>query len=188
MDLGEVLKTHLGGDQQGQLVIKFVGEQHLCKVSIEEGQAVYLTLGTMGPMDTLDAIVGKVAEWANFIKGLPARKRLDQPINELLFNIAGAAPPAADEPLKPVDEESSTPADISVEGEVAATQIQATVNRFIDLVGPLGTILTEKISSNLAYTEGNPMSAELFIRFVTSLAAEVPDEERQAFIDAASQS
>lgn len=184
MDLGEVFKTHLGGDQQGQLVIKFVGEDHLCKISVEDGQAIYLTLGTMGPADTLDAIVGKVAEWSNFIKGLPARKRLDEPVNGLLLNIAGAAPPAPGAAPAANDENTAETPAIEVSGTIEPDRVSAAIEHFIDQVGPLGTILAEKICTNLAYAEGGTMGAETFTRFVAALAAEVPDDDRQSFIEA----
>ncbi len=187
MDLGEVLKTYLGGDHQGQLVVKFVGESHLCKISIENGEAVYLTLGNMGPEDTLDAIVGKAAEWNNFINGMPARKRLDQPVTQLLLNIAGAAPPAQGAaPVSITTEE--TPAateNIVIEGDADSTQVGTMISRFIDLVGPLGTILAERICSNLSYTDGATMDAATYSRFISALAAEIPDDDRQGFIDAA---
>ncbi len=190
MDLGEVLKTYLGGDQQGQLVIKFVGENHLCKISVEDGQAIYLTLGSMGPDETLNQIVGKVAEWSNFIKGMPTRKRLDEPINQLLLQIAGAAPLAEGEvPLA-----ATTAADDAVTAEVVikdtmidTARIKAVSERFTDLVGPLATILTEKICSNLAHTDGSSMSAATYSRFIAALAAEVPENDRQGFVDAAAQ-
>lgn len=191
MDLGEVFKAHLGGDQQGQLVIKFAGEDHLCKISVENGQAIYLSLGTMGPTETLDAIVGKVAEWSNFIKGMPARKRLDQPVTELLINIAGAAPPAPSEiPVlatassAQVDKVFDT-SDIAVEGDVSSEKVEETMERFIDVVGPLGTILADKVCDNLSYSRGSQMPAAMYSRFVALLSTEVPEDDRQAFIDAA---
>lgn len=190
MDLSEVLKTYLGGDQQGQLVIKFVGEDHLCKVSVENGQAIYLTLGTLGPTETLDAIVGKVAEWTNFIKGLPARKRLDKPLDKLLLNIAGVAPLAEGEVALTATSESEVAAlpEIVAEGAmVDATQINDAINRFTDLVGPLASILIEKICSNLVYTAGTPMSAAIYTRFIVALATEIPEGDRQSFIDAVTQ-
>jgi hypothetical protein len=187
MDLGEVLKTYLSGDQQGQLVIKFVGEDHLCKISIENGQAVYLTLGSLGPTEALDAIAGKVAEWNNFIKGLPARKRLDEPLNQHLLKIAGTAPPAKDETPLDSTTKATPPEIVNVDIQVEAGKVRATINRFIDQIGPLGTIITEKICENLAYTDGSPMNAATYNRFVTALAAEVPENERQGFIDAAAQ-
>ena len=190
MDLGEVLKTYLSDDQNGQLVIKFVGENHLCKISIENGQAVYLTLGTMGPNDTLDEIFGKVAEWTNFLKGMPARKRLDEPVPQRLLNIAGAAPLPEGEVLLAVTaaaDNSSKNEVINGDALVDATQVSAAINRFTDLVGPLASILTATIFSNLAHTDGAPMSATTYNRFITALAAEVPDDDRQGFIDAAAQ-
>ena len=188
MDLGEVLKSYLGGDQQGQLVIKFVGEKHLCKISIENGQAIYLTLGTLGPNETLDEIVGKVAEWTNFIKGMPARKRLEEPVNQLLLNIAEASSLAEGEvPLAATSEpnETTTIDVIAEDKTVDVIQINAILDRFVDLIGPLASILAEKIFKNLAYTEGHSMNAATYSRFISALAAEVPEEDRQTFIDAA---
>ncbi len=185
MDLVEVFKTYLNGDQQGQLVIKFVGEDHLCKISIENGQAIYLTLGALGPHQALEAIVGKAAEWSNFIKGMPARKRLEQPINQLLLNISGATPPTADEiPLAAATETTITATEDLIEtGEsVPASQVSAIIERFIDLVGPFGAILAEKICGNLAYSDGTEMNAATYTRFITALAAEVPEGDRQGFI------
>jgi hypothetical protein len=188
MDLGEVLKTHLDGDQQGQLVIKFAGEKHLCKISVENGQAIYLTLGTMGPEDTLNEMVGKVAEWTNFIKGMPARKRLDTPITQLLLNIAEAAPLAEGEiPLAATtDPDESTLINVvHADKTIDAAQIKIVLNRFVDLVGPLASILIEKICSNLAYTEGSSMNSATYSRFISALAAEVPESDKQDFINAA---
>ena len=182
MDVGEVFKAHLGADQQGQLVIKFAGEDHLCKISIEDGQAVYLTLGNKGPLETLDEIVGKTAEWSNFIKGLPARKRLDEPINQLLLNIAGAGTPATGEEPTAGEVPTEEPVLTVSSEEVDALRVDKTIDQFIDLIGPLGTILTEKVCSNLSYTIGNKMSGDIYVRFVTALADEVPEGERQGFI------
>lgn len=189
MDFGEVLRTYLGADQQGQLVIKFVDEAHLCKISIENGQAIYLTLGSKGPSETLDTIVGKAAEWSNFIKGLPVRKRLDQPLNQLLLSIADAVPSATTEVIHTAKtEDRETTSTISAtQNEVTATQVNATIGHFIDLIGPLGTILAENICKNLAYSDGSPMEAAIYSRFISALAAEVPDTDRQVFIDTATE-
>lgn len=184
MDLGEVFKTHLGGDQQGQLVIKFAGENHLCKISVEDGQAVYLTLGNKGPQETLNEIVGKTAEWFNFIKGLPARKRLEEPVNQALFKIAdAAAPQSSAEATEAVDNKPTEQPALEVSQEVDAIRVEKTINQFIDLIGPLGTILTEKICSNLNYAAGNTMAGDMYARFVSALAEEVPEKVRQNFLD-----
>lgn len=128
----------------------------MCKISSENGQAIYLTLGSMGPtdaLDALDAMVGKVAEWSNFIKGLPARKRLDEPVNQLLLNIAGiTSPTEGDLPLSATSETPETndaPIDEVIVGgaEVSAAQINTVTHQVIDLIGPFGIIITEKTFS-----------------------------------------
>ncbi len=190
MDLGEVLKTYLSDDQNGQLVIKFVGEKHLCKISVENGQAIYLTLGALGPHDTLDQIVGKASEWSNFIKGMPPRKRLDEPVNQLLMDIAGTAPRAEGEIQLAVATGADNPTHPEViDGDllIDAARISAAIDRFTDLVGPFALILTEKIWTNLAHTDGAPMRAATYARFIAALAAEVPAGDRQGFIDAAAE-
>ncbi len=188
MDLGEVLKTYLSNGQQGQLVIKFVGESHLCKISIENGQAIYMTLGSLGPVEALEAIVGKVAEWNNFINGMPARKRLEEPLNQRLLNIADSTPLAEGEVPLAVSTETAQAAvteNVSEDAIADANQINTISNHFTDLVGPLATILIEKIYDNLAHVDGTPMNAATYNRFITALAAEIPEEDRQSFIDTA---
>jgi len=187
MDLGEALKTYLGENQQGQLVIKFAGENHLCKISVENGQAIYLTLGSLGPNETLNEIVGKVAEWSNFIKGMPVRKRLEEPINQLLLDIAGVAPLAEGKvPLTATTDAVDAASVVVVEDAVVdASKISAVINQFTYRVGPFASILTEEICSNLAHTPGTPMNAATYTRFIAALAAEVPERDRQDFVDAA---
>jgi hypothetical protein len=187
MDLGEVLKTYLSNDQQGQLVIKFAGEDHLCKISIENGQAVYMTLGTKGPAEALETIVGKVADWSNFIKGLQARKRLENPLNQQLLKIAGLAPPAVDEIRLKDSTETTAVIAGEIAGEaksVAPSKIQEVNRRFTDLVGPIAFIIIKEIYTNLAYIDGAPMNSATYIRFIGDLAAEVPERQQQAFIEA----
>jgi len=179
MNLQEVLQTHLGGDQQGQLVIKFNGEDHLCKISVEAGQAIYLTLGTLNPEETLGHIQHKEVEWVNFLRGLPARKRLAQPLTEQLFNIAGlpsaAATQSSDRP--PAQTEGVGP---SVQVDVG--HINQAIEHFIDYVGPLGTMLAENIAVKLSCSCLEPMESATFEKFVAALAEEIPEIERQKFI------
>ncbi len=182
MDLGEVLKTYLNGTQQGQLVLKFVDENHLGKISIVAGQAVYLTLGTLGPDETLRTMAGKDLEWHNFIEGMPARKQLDHPLNEQLFNLAGATPLA--QPAPASLKATSLTKDIPPEDKIESSRIQQVIDQFIDLVGPLGTIIAEKICADLSCHKGASMNTMTYSRFIAALTAEVPENERQTFIDA----
>lgn len=184
MTLAEVLQAHLGGNQQGQLVIKFRDEGHLCKISIENGQALYLTLGLLSPEESLRQIPGKEVEWVNYIQGVPVRKRLAQPINAQLFQLAGTAasapPPQAASPAPPVSPPPLPPQ--SNEPPIDLSHIQRTIDRFIDEVGPLGTMLAENIAAKLSCSCAEPMNSGTFEQFIGALAEELPESEREKFI------
>lgn len=179
MNLSEVLQNHLGGNQQGQLVIKFIGEKHLCKISVENGQAVFISLGSLGPVETLNALTGKAVEWVNFIENLPARKRLEQPVNDQLLKIAGApsavSPPATQSAPMPQSTNSASE-------QIDVGRINKVMDRFIDHVGPLGTLLAENISTRLSCSYLEPMESATFKSFVAALAEELPEDDRQGFI------
>lgn len=183
MKLGEALHTYMKAEAQGQLVIKFLDEEHLCKVSIDDGHAVYITLGKLGPEETLASLTGKQVEWINFIEGMPARKRLPNSLNKRLMEIALETLPA---------EVASTPEKVQASGRndrldltngAPAETVEAIVEDFIDLIGPLGTVLAEQAAQDLGYREGALMEPAVLERFVGILAEEVPEQERQSFID-----
>ena len=68
MDLASVFRKY-AAEGTGQLALKFADTAHLCKISIENGEAVYIKLGTLSPEETLATIAGKELVEANFIKG-----------------------------------------------------------------------------------------------------------------------
>jgi hypothetical protein len=181
MNLSEVLQNHLGGNQQGQLVIKLNGENHLCKISVEKGQAVYLSLGTLGPVDTLNFLSGKAVEWVNFIENLPVRKRLEHPVNDQLLKIAGAAPAESPPATQPATTSGSFDTGAT---RIEVGQINRVMDHFIDHVGPLGTLLAQKIATRLSCSYQEPMESATFKSFVAALAEELPEDERQGFISA----
>ena len=41
MTLKEAFSEHLVAGQQGQLVIKFIGDVHLCKILVEDGRVLW---------------------------------------------------------------------------------------------------------------------------------------------------
>ena len=183
MSLKEVLHRYLKAGTQGQLVLKFSDEEHLCKISIEDGNAVYLSLGKIGPEETLNSLGGKQVEWANFIEGMPSRKRLPQSLNKPLMEIAlGIQPTVSPQALQrthlPI---KSGRLDLS-SGAPAET-VDAIIEAFVDLIGPLGTILAEKAAQDLGYREGGRMEPSVLARFVSILADEIPEDERRAFLD-----
>ncbi len=169
MKLASILKKYLIRGKTGQLVIKFVDEGHLCKIYIEDGNAVYVSMGNVSPEEVPDYISGKKPEEANFIEGVPPLKRLREPLNERLLNLD-----VAEGVVHAVD-------DIEVEGVVPPEKVEALVESFIDIVGPLGTMFAEKVFSNLGYTRGTEMRGEDYSVLLSSLLDEVPEAKREEF-------
>lgn len=176
MNLAAIFKKFLSGQETGQLVVKFADAQHLCKISIDNGAAVYITLGTMGPDETLDFIADKQALQANFIEGVPARKKLDTSLNNRLFAIAGATGGAS--PSQPQPSVSHAAGG----GAIPAQKVQAAIEDFIDLVGPLGTVMAENALSSFGYTKGSGMDESSFSSFLDEIKGEIPKEQQQAFL------
>lgn len=176
MTLKEAFSEHLGSGQQGQLVIKFSRDVHLCKILVENGQAVHIAHGRISPEEILGTIASKPVEWVNFITGYPVRKKLDFPLHEnLLAAVAQQNSPAP----KPATDAPAA----NVGPPIDADEIDAVIDGFIDLVGPLGTILAEQAASTISYTSGNPMPQANYSCFLQKLAGEVPEEDRDAFIN-----
>ncbi len=191
MTLKEAFSEHLVAGQQGQLVIKFAGDVHLCKILVEDGRAVHIAHGRLSPEEILGTLGMKSVEWVNFIAGYPVRKRLDFPLHENLLSAveqssAAAAPqpaaaPAAPPPAAAAPEPAApaAPAGPAIE----ADKVSAVIDAFIDLVGPLGTILAEQSSTAVGHTSGTPMPQASYNSFIQALAAEVPEEDRDAFVE-----
>ena len=90
MDLSAVVRRY-AAEGTGQLVLKFAETPHLCKIAIEDGEAVYIRLGLLDPQQTLEFILGKTPLEASFIKGVRSRHRLDAPITAALLQQGGSS-------------------------------------------------------------------------------------------------
>jgi hypothetical protein len=103
MTLKEAFGEHLVTGQQGQLVIKFAGDVHLCKILVDDGRAVHISHGRLSPEEILGTLGMKTVEWVNFIAGYPVRKKLDFPLHENLLATVNNAPaaPSAVAPAAP---------------------------------------------------------------------------------------
>lgn len=185
MTLMEAFSEHLVAGQQGQLVIKFAGDVHLCKILVEDGRAVHIAHGRTSPEEILATLNGKTVEWVNFIAGYPVRKKLDFPLHENLLSAAEQQSPQV-----PQTTEKELPAEQPPEAppapsgpHIEAEKVIDLVEGFIELIGPLGTILAEKASMSLGYVSGTPIPEESFNRLLQALAKDVPDDDRDAFID-----
>lgn len=186
MTLAQAFSEHLVAGQQGQLVIKFAGDVHLCKILVEDGRAVHISHGRTSPEEILGTLGSKIVEWVNFIAGYPVRKKLDFPLHENLLNAVAGSAPAAVQPAAPAApvEPAAAPVEPAATGPlIDANKINAAIEGFIDLVGPLGTILSEKAAAANGYTEGNPMPQSAYNKFLQALAIEVPDEDRNTFLE-----
>ena len=185
MSLAQAFSEHLVAGQQGQLVIKFVGDVHLCKILVEDGRAVHISHGRVSPEEILGTLGSKTVEWVNFIAGYPVRKKLDFPLHENLLNaVARTAPVAAPQPA-PAAPAEPAPATEPVDAgpSIAAEKVTEVIEGFIDLVGPLGTILSEQAAATVGYISGNPIPQASYSSFLQALAQEVPDDERSTFIE-----
>jgi len=89
MDLLSIFKKFFIATRTGQLLIKFEGEPYLCKIHIERGRALYISLGNKNPGDTIAYIAGKRPVEANFIDGVLPLKKLNEPLNNTLLVLAG---------------------------------------------------------------------------------------------------
>ena len=181
MNLAAILSKFLSGRDTGQLVVKFAGAQHLCKISIDSGAAVYISLGTLGPDETLDYITGKQAVQANFIEGVPARKKLDEPLNDRLFALAqsgaattSSAPAQARPEPKPAGGGGES-------GPITPQQVQAVIDDFIDLVGPLGMVMADNALASVGHVKGSGMALKAYADFLSELEDEIPEGQRKAF-------
>lgn len=169
MDLASILKRYLSRGKTGQLVIKFAGEEHLCKICIENGDAVYASMGNKNPFETIDYIQGKVPEDASLLEGMPPSKRLDDRLNDKLAMIAGT------------EKSAYAPTHAAFAGPVAAQKIDDLIDGFIDIVGPLGATIAEKILLKIGYEKGTTMNGDDYALLFSALIDEIPEDRREYF-------
>lgn len=171
MDLASVFRKY-AAEGTGQLALKFADTSHLCKVAIEDGEAVYIRLGTLSPEETLSFISGKQLLEANFIKGFRPRKRLPQPITMQLVG----------------DDVSASPQTGAVERHIVTATIGSgtvvtLLNDYIDIVGPLGVVMAENYIKKLGYSQGDHMDADVYSELVRQLLVDIPETLRKEFLD-----
>ena len=95
MTLNELLKKHLTKGTTGQILIKFASLDFLCKISIDDGDACYVSCGNLSVEDSLDYIAAKEIEECKFIDGITCPKRLEKPLNAKLLQLKVGSGPAA---------------------------------------------------------------------------------------------
>ena len=61
--------------------------------------------------------------------------------------------------------------------------VEAIIEDFVDQIGPLGTVLADRVAQDLGYRAGALMEPGILDKFVAALADEISVAERQAFLD-----
>ena len=170
MDLASVFRKY-AAEGTGQLALKFADTAHLCKISIENGEAVYIKLGTLSPEETMEAIAGKELLEASFIKGFAPRKRLDSPLTAQLIGEETGVVTAS------VSSEDRHIVTSSIPGDVVARLM----NDYIDIVGPLGVVIVEKFIKTTGYVRGEAIDPEIYAALLEQLLVDIPESMREDF-------
>ncbi|WP_321531627.1 hypothetical protein [uncultured Desulfuromonas sp.] len=170
MDLASVFRK-FAAEGTGQLALKFADTTHLCKISIENGEAVYIKLGTLSPEETLAEIAGKELIEANFIKGFSPRKRLESPITAQLVGEESG------DVSSNVSSETRHIVTSSIPGDV----VLRLMNDYIDIVGPLGVVIVEKFIKTTGYVRGEAIDAAIYTALLEQLLIDIPESMREEF-------
>ncbi len=172
------LNNYLKSQGTGQVVIKLKGESHLLKLNLESGEVVYISIGNKPPDETIEYIKDKEIEEVNFIEGIKPVKKVDPPLTERILNLFGIdeGPSAASPDISPT-------LTMKPEEIVSPEKVQAVMDIFIDIVGPLGPVLLENIIKRLNYEKGKAMDGATYSEFLSHLLKEIPEEKRRPFKD-----
>lgn len=173
MDIASVFKRY-ANEGTGQLALKFADLPHLCKIAIEDGEAVFIKLGLLSPEETLEIIRGKTLLEANFIPGFKPRKRLQHPVTDQLIGSSSESKSS----LTSTTEASS----ISSGRFVAAQNISIMINHYVDIVGPLGVVMMENYMKALGYIPGQEMDSNSYSDLLDKLLVDLPESTRSEFI------
>jgi len=174
VDIVSVFKRY-AMEGTGQLALKFADLPHLCKIAIEDGEAVFIKLGLLSPEETLQAIRDKTLLEANFIQGYKPRKRLPQPITEQLIGFESESSKSS---LTSTTEASA----ISSGRFVSVQNISMMINHYVDIVGPLGVVMMENYVKALGYTQGQQMDSNSYNDLLDKLLIDLPEGGRAEFI------
>jgi len=173
VELATVFKRY-AAEGTGQLALKFADTSHLCKVNIENGEAIFIKLGTLSPEESLSAIKGKTLLEANFIKGFKTRKRLSEPITDKLVGVSGSSTE---------QETIFTYSEVKVASgqSVPAGEVSKMINHYVDIVGPLGVVMMENYIRNVKYVQGDEMNSDDYNELVNKVLGDLPEAFREEF-------
>jgi hypothetical protein len=165
-------------NENGQLVLQFSGTEHLCKISIEDGEAVDIRLGRFDVDETIEFVSSHEIIEVSFIKGFVPKKKLPVPITDRLLGEGAYKSPEK----KPSVAKSDIAKPSSGGEQVAAAKINKVISGYVDIVGPLGVVMLENLLKKIDYTRNSPMPADDYTFMVEKLAADVPENMRVEFM------
>ncbi len=163
MELSVVLKRFFGKNRSGQIIIKLEEAEHLLKIYLQEGKVVYATMGRQKGKQLLKAIKDAKVREASFIEGVSPPSTSFEDMTEFFLSIT-----------------NSTEGDTD-KSEVSAEEIERLENAFVEIVGPIGTILIENIFQEMAYKKGEPMDGNAYNLLLSRLLQEIPPDRREDF-------
>jgi hypothetical protein len=163
--------------ENGQLILKYPGTEHLCKISIENGEAVYIKLGNLEVEEIFEFISGYDPLEVSFIKGFVPKRKLPVPVTEQILGSRRGLN-GADNIEPGIQREYSSNEMISV------SRVNRAINKYVDIVGPLGAVMLENILKKLNYTKNTPMPADDFAYLINQLENDVPQPLRVEFKEA----
>jgi hypothetical protein len=165
MTLSGILRQYLKKGENGVLSVKLQDEAHLFKVYIEDGEVIYITLGTSKNEECLKSLKNALPVEHFFLKGVKAPARAEGVLTQSLLESLG---------IEEITAKSTA--------TVKPDEVQRLEVAFVELIGPIGKLIIEDNFSKLGYRRGEPIPQEDYSRLVESLSKELPASEQGRFI------
>ncbi|MCX7793424.1 MAG: hypothetical protein N2257_03320 [Thermodesulfovibrionales bacterium] len=167
MGLAEIIKQYLRKGESGVISVKLQNENHLLKVYIENGEVMYVTLGTFKNEECFSKLKNAVPIEHFFLRGVTPPQKIEGGCTDKFIDALGL--PSA-ESLKTKTGMMITP-----------EKIQKLEKEFIELIGPIGKLIIDDLFSKISYSRGNSMPEDEYKIFVDSLIKELPAHEQEKF-------
>lgn len=170
MNLSDIINIYIRTKDSGLLSIKAEGESFLLKIYFEAGEVVFLNLGTCKNEECFKKLESIVPLAHFFLRNMASPTKSSTPLTEKLIAHTGMSDMKVDAGIP------STPG-VNIQPHVI-TNVE---EEFIDLIGPIGKMISDNIFSEISYRRGSPMPSEDYSHLLASLIKELPAEQQEAF-------